>query len=170
VRIIKTETKVFGFDELTDEGKKWAVERLFDLNVDYDWWDMTYDDAETVGIKITSFCIDRGAYCEGDFQLSSHEVAANIILEHGVHCETNKTAQIFLDGVNSVEPTEGEEYGEGEEYEDKMMELDEEFKKSILEDYRIILQKEYEYRTTEEAIIETIKANDYEFTAEGSIY
>ena len=32
------------------------------------------------------------------------------------------------------------------------------------------LQKEYEYLTSEEAIIESIEANDYEFTEEGEIY
>ena len=170
MRIVKTETEVFKFEELTDEGKESAVEKLSDINVGYKWWDSTYADAEMVGIKITGFGLDWESRCDGDFQLSSHEVAANIIFEHGVHCETNKTAQIFLDSVNSIEPTEGEECGEGEEYEGKMLELEDKFQKSILEDYRIILRKEYEYLTTEEAITESIKANDYEFTAEGSIY
>ena len=45
-----------------------------------------------------------------------------------------------------------------------------EFRRSILEDYRIILQTEFEYLTSEEAIVEIIEANEYEFTADGHIY
>jgi len=33
-----------------------------------------------------------------------------------------------------------------------------------------ILRQEYEYQTSEEAIIETIAANDYDFTNEGRIF
>jgi hypothetical protein len=45
-----------------------------------------------------------------------------------------------------------------------------EFLCDLLEDYRIILSKEYNYQTSEETIKETIEANDYEFTAEGKLY
>ena len=56
------------------------------------------------------------------------------------------------------------------EIENKLDEMSEEFLKSLLEDYRIILENEYEYLTSKEAILETIEANDYEFTADGTIY
>jgi hypothetical protein len=32
-----------------------------------------------------------------------------------------------------------------------------------------MLSKEYDYQTSEEAIIETIKANDYDFTENGNL-
>ena len=57
------------------------------------------------------------------------------------------------------------EYGDPEDLED----LNKEFLRSLCEDYRIILQKEYEYLTSEEAIIETIEVNEYEFTEEGEL-
>ncbi len=47
---------------------------------------------------------------------------------------------------------------------------EDEFLKELLEDYRIILQKEYEYQTSEEAIIGTIEANEYEFTQDGKMF
>jgi len=47
--------------------------------------------------------------------------------------------------------------------------IDAEFLRSLCEDYRIMLQNEYEYLTSEEAIIETIIANEYEFTEEGEL-
>jgi hypothetical protein len=175
MRTVTTKTDVFKFDELTDEGKQTAVERLFDLNVDHEWWDMTYDDAETVGIKITGFDIDHH-WCEGDI-FDHEETAEKIIGNHGEKCETHLTALLYQsdraklvikysDGIATNLVTEENEY----DFDNEIEELDAEFLKSLLEDYRIVLQKEYDYRTTEEAIIETIKANDYEFTAAGVLY
>lgn len=160
-------TKVYKFDELSKEAQQTVIDKMYDINVSYDWWESTYDDANEIGFKITGFDIDRGSYCDGEFQLSAHEVAANIIRDHGAMCETYKTAQTFLDGVNSIEATDGEEYGEGEEYEDKMMELEEEFLKSLCEDYLTMLRQDYEYQTSDEAIKETIEVNEYEFTKDG---
>ncbi len=44
------------------------------------------------------------------------------------------------------------------------------FLNSLIEDYSIILQKESEYLMSNEAIIETIEANEYEFKANGDRY
>jgi hypothetical protein len=46
--------------------------------------------------------------------------------------------------------------------------LEDEFLKTLCEDYRIILSREYDYLTSEAAIIETIEANEYEFKADGT--
>jgi hypothetical protein len=157
-------TKVYKFSELSDQAKEKAIEKFRNVNVDHEWWESTYEDAENIGLKIKEFDIDRGSYVNGEFMLSAHEVAVNIIRDHGDKCETYKTARTFLEAVNSVEPTEGEEY------ENKMMELEDEFLKSLCEDYRIILQDSYEYLTSKEAIIESIEANEYEFTKDGKLY
>lgn len=162
------ETKVYKFDELSEKGKEKALENLYDLNVYYDWWENTYEDAANIGIKITGFDIDRGSYCNGEFLLSAAEVAANIIRDHGEQCETYKTAQAFLDEINSIDMPD-DDSDEFSEWEKKMLEIEDEFQKSLLEDYRIILTHEYEYLTSEEAIIETIHANEYEFTEDGKL-
>lgn len=158
-------TKVYKFSELSKAAQETAIEVMNEINVDYDWWESVYEDAENIGLKITGFDIDRGSYCKGDFIISAHEVAANIVRDHGEKCETFKTAQSFLDTVNEIQ-NKYEEL-EGSEYEDEMIECEDEFLKSLLEDYRIILSKEYDYLTSEEAIIETIEANEYEFTKDG---
>ena len=162
------ETKVYKFDELSEKGTEKALENLYDLNVYYDWWENTYEDAANIGIKITGFDIDRGSYCNGEFLLSAAEVAANIIRDHGEQCETYKTAQAFLDEINSIDMPD-DDSDEFSEWEKKMLEIEDEFQKSLLEDYRIILTHEYEYLTSEEAIIETIHANEYEFTEDGKL-
>lgn len=166
-------TKVYKFDELSEDAKQKAIEEFCNINVDYEWWDSVYYDAENIGLKITGFDIDRGSYCNGEFNLAAPEVAANIIREHGDMCETYKTASSFIEEwqpvFNNYMDENSEDY-ESRDSEDKLLELETEFLNSLLEDYRIILQNEYEYLTSEESIIETIQINEYEFKADGTLF
>ena len=173
MKTITTKTVVYKFSELNESQQQRAIENLYDINVDYGWWESVYEDAANVGIKITSFDIGRGSYCNGDFLLSANEVAQNIMNEHGEHCETYKTAVSFMNDwqpVFSSYMDETDENYESRESEEILLEIEDEFKKSVLEDYRIMLSNEYDYLAGKEAIIETIKANDYDFTAEGRIF
>jgi len=159
------EIQLFKFSELSEDAQKKAIEKLSDINVDYDWWEVIYEDAENIGLKITEFDLYRMSI-DGNFNLSAAEVAQNILNEHGEMCETYKTAENFLNEFNPVFA----EYMETEEGEDKLIDLESDFLNSLLEDYRIMLQKDFDYLTSEEAIIETIEANDYDFTANGELY
>lgn len=161
-------TKVYLFNELSEKAKQKVIEDNYDINVDYEWWYSIYEDAANIGLKITGFDIDRGSYCNGGFTLSANEVAANIFRDHGESCETYKTATEFM---NEWQPVFAEYMTEPEnmgELEDKMQDIEDDFLKSLCEDYLILLQNEYEYLTSEEAIIETIEANGYEFTQDGN--
>ena len=179
MRIKTTETKVYTWDELTDEQKEKALSKLYDINTDYEWWQSVYEDAEDVGIKITSFDLDRNRYAKGKLTMNAIDVAKAIVEDHGPDCETHKTAKAFLDTVTPMidfrdnfaddDNTTEEEYKTFDDNTDKIEELEEELLKSILEDYSIMLQKEYEYLSSEEAIVETIKANEYEFDENGNI-
>ena len=163
------ETKVYKFDELTDRAKEKAIEELYDINVDYEWWDSIYDDAEQIGLKINAFDIDRGSYVKGEFIESPEDVAELIVKNHGNKTETFKTANQFLNDVSIIRAKYKDAGEDNWDEQSDIEELEEEFLKSICEDYRIMLQKEYEYFTSEEAIIETIKMNDYEFTEDGKL-
>lgn len=166
---MRTKTvNIYKFNELSEEAKEKALDTVREWQVDYEWWDGVYEDAENVGIKITSFDLDRNRHAKGDFLLSADEVAANIIRDQGDMCETYKTAQSFLDKQNELEMPE-DDTDEFSEWEDKRIELEDEFKQSILEDYSIMLQNEYEYRVSDEAVAEFIEANDYEFTEDGKV-
>lgn len=161
---------LYSFDELSEEGKKKAIENLYDLNIMHDWWESTYEDAERIGLKISSFDIDRGNYCQGEFIKEAEKVASLILENHGEECETYKTAKTFIDEYKpKKEKFESENEGFYFEHENEGADLQSEFLKSLLEDYRIILQKEYEYLTSEEQIIESIKANEYTFTENGKL-
>ena len=176
MRIVKTETKVYKYEELSDDAKQTALEKLSDINVDYEWWEFTYEDAKTVLLKLESFDIDRNRHCTGGFIEAADDTANAIIAEHGESCETFQTATNYLeerrklvekhsDGIKTDEVAEDNEYDFDNECED----LDDEFLRSILEDYSIMLQHEFEYLTSEESILETIEVNEYEFTKDGEL-
>lgn len=178
LNVMKTiEINIYKFSELSEEAKQKAIENHYDINVDYEWWDDIYYDAKNIGLNIKGFDIDRRSYCEGDFNYSANETANLIIKEHSETCETHKDAKQFLsdwdklvekysDGINKNAVSEDNEY----EFDHEADKLESEFLKIILEDYRVILQNEYEWRISQEQIIETIEANEYDFTENGEIY
>jgi len=170
---------LYSFEELSEDAKKKAIERLYDLNVDYDWWDFTYDNAARVGIEITEFDTYH-LEIDGKLTLSLPESAAVIMREHGEKCATFATAKEHLEGYTKAfrewlpqqdqESTGNhseEEWLRDFSYEDEANELAENYRRAILEDYLIILRDEYECLTSEEAIVETIKASEYLFTESG---
>lgn len=164
--------KLYKFSELSKDAQEKAIESLSDINVDYDWWEFIYEDAKNIGLRITSFDLDRNRHAKGEFMLAANEVAQNIFNEHGEGCETYKTAKSFMEEWqpvfnNYIDETH-EDY-ESSDSEDKLQDMENEFLKSLLEDYSIMLQKEYEYETSDKAIIETIEANEYEFTKDGKL-
>lgn len=169
------ETKLFSFDELSDEAKEKAISSLYDINVDYDWWDCTYEDAANIGLKITSFDLDRNKHAKGKFIEDADYCARKIIAEHGNSCETYKLAKNYFaeyndlvtkysDGIQTDKVAEDNEY----DFDQEADELADEFLKNLLAEYANILQQECDYLQSEKAIIETIEANEYEFTEDGN--
>ena len=155
MRTITTHTTVYKFEELTEEAQRKALELLYDINVDYDWWGFTYEDAKTIGCEIRAFDIDRGSYCKLTCP-NTFETASLIMVNHGETCDTYKLAKMYL----KTSTEDG----------DKQDDLDAEFIRALSEEYLSLLRQEYEYQTSEEAIKETIVCNDYEFTIEGRIF
>jgi hypothetical protein len=174
---MKTKTiTLYSFDELSEESQKKALENLSDINVNFEWWESTYEDAERVGLKINSFDLDRASYVNAEFTLSAIETAQLIIDNHGENCETYKTAQSFqTDWANAVAThSDGKQLDKvcedkESEFDEIANELESDFLKSLCEDYRIILTKEYEHLTSKEAIKETIEANEYTFIESGKL-
>ncbi len=116
-------TKVYKFDELSKEAQQKAIERLSDINVDYDWWQSTYEDAANIGLKITGFDLDQNRHAKGEFTLSANEVAANIFRDHGDSCTTYKTATVFMEEWQPV----FDEYMQTEEGENKLIDIEDKF-------------------------------------------
>lgn len=158
------EIKVYSFNELSEDAQTKVLQNFTDINTHYNWWDNVYEDAKNVGLKITGFDLDRNRHATGEFLLSASEVAQNILNEHGETCETWQTANNFLEEFTP----KFAEYMQTEENEGELIEIENDFLNSLLEDYSIILQKEYEYLISEKAIKETIEANEYQFLENGT--
>lgn len=172
MRII--ETKVYKFEELSDEAKKVALEEQYQFEIEMEWWEYLYSEAEGLGFEITEFNIYH--YCRGNFKDSACEIAENIIFNHGEHCDTYKTAKSFLedwkklvikysDGVDISRVAEGNEY----DFDNEADDLEDEFKRSLFEDYRILLKQDFEALSDEEHLVEMITINNYEFTEDGKL-
>lgn len=173
-------TKVYLFSELSDEAKQTAIEKLYDVNVDYEWWNFTFGDAATIGLIIEEFDVDCGSFCRGKWTEDAEDTARLILENHGDVCETYRDAEQFQIDVGLGEQAFAasgdwdkdwiadlsDAFADSNAYD----ELCEEFQRTICEDYLGILRRGYEYLTSEEAIIETIEVNEYEFTADGKLY
>ena len=163
---------LYGFEELSDEAKETAINNNYDINVDYDWWDFTSDDARIAGLTLIEFDTYRGTI-KAKFNLGPLEVAANIIRDHGETCETYRIAERFLSDhapIFSEYVNENSPDYESSELEDKLMGLENEFLNGLQNEYLSLLVSEYEYLTSEEAIKETLISNEYTFTNSGEMY
>jgi len=161
------EVKLYHFNELSAEAQDNAIENLSYINTDDDWYQSTYEDAnESALLTISEFDIDRYSI-KGNFIESAEDSANAIVKNHGDMCDTFKTATNYLKelstlkGIHSVADMDDEDLDTDE--------IDKEFLHAILEDYLVILRKEFEYQNSREAIIETIEANEYEFTEDGKL-
>ena len=164
-KIIKVYT-VFKFDELSETAKQKALEKLWDINVDNEWWECIYGDAKDIGIEITAFDIDRGNMIEIKKNHSELSIAQKIIENHGVICDTYILASKFIAAFNLLEEQQEKEYTR-ERQEDEGI-LCDDFIHNLKEEYLSTLKKEYEYQTSKEQIIESIRSNDYDFSEEGN--
>ena len=151
-------TEVFTFDELSDDAKEKARDWYREHALEYDWYESVYEDAAQVGLKITSFGLERDRHAKGNFTKPETEVANAIIANHGEKCETYKTAQAYLTVANGLT-------GESDS---ALLEIeDNDFLRSLLDDYSILLQHEYEYLLSDECVDDNIRVNEYTFTATG---
>lgn len=155
----------YKFDELPKEVQSIAISNLYTINVEHDWYDVIYEDASNIHLKITAFDADRGSYIKWDRQRSFEEVADAILGNHGEVCETYNLAKKYLEDLKAIESEEEK----GNNPTDSLDAIDGEFEYALKEEYLSMLRKEYEYQTSEEAIKETILANDYDFTIDGKI-
>lgn len=171
------EIQIYKFSELSEAAQQTAITNHSDINTDFEWWDCIYEDAKTIGLNINGFNLYRNNGCSGYLTEDFQTVCDLIIANHGEQCDTFKTAQSFRKQYNDLVKkysdevkidvvTEGNEY----DFDQEADGLETDFVNAILEDYAQILQNEYEYLISEKAIIETIEANDYDFTENGERY
>jgi len=172
MKVVKT--KVYSFIELNDDAKEVAIEHYSDINFYDEWYDSIYDYAEQIGLKITSFDLDRNLHCKGELYDSVLECCKKIIAWFSKNTDEHFLAQEYLadynnlivqysDGINTHVVDEENEY----EFDKDVEDLEESFLSDLLECFASSLQKEYEYLSSKEAIIDSIIANEYQFLEDG---
>lgn len=208
--------KLYQFDKLSDKAKDKAIEKLYDINVDYDWWDFTYDAfaeiCATIGVEVDlKKTFHSGFSSQGDGAGFTADVDLDKLIagiESKAFAEDRPTMQKdyrftpdncpvdkrvlklirngFIDLSLSfeyadryprtkVEFSANYTYNEAVNYNniDKQLETLEDWLRDTAKEldhllYRM-LETEYDYLTSKEAIIETIQANEYWFTSDGKI-
>ena len=163
--MITHEIKTYSYNELPENIKEKVMEKYYNINTDHEWWDFLEYELKEMGIELSSFDIDHYK-CELKFINGGHEIADHIINEHGEKCDTYKNASLYLKNRDEIVDNSIDEY----EMDIELDELRDEFKKDLEQDYLIMLRDNYEYLTSEEAIEETIMANEYDFTLDGNIF
>lgn len=169
------EIKIYKFDELSKEAQQKALQSYANFNVDYDWWQFVYEDANNIGLTITGF--DTAQKSITGRLADVYEACVKILKEHGEESTTRKLATKyfkeqgelvtrFSDGINTEVVAEDKE----DEYDERIEEIEKEFTRELLEEYLLILTHEYEYLTSEESIKESLIANEYDFTEDGKIW
>lgn len=193
-------TDVYKFEELTDEAKQNALEELHDINTDYDWWNFVYEDTKEagklIGIDIDTIYFSGfssqgdGACFEGSYAYKKGSVKAikefnpNDEELHSIVeslCNIQKSAFYSLTAkvkqrgrymhenctdidVYDSRTDEGvyDEFGTAGE-------LTKALRAFMTWIYKR-LEFTYDDLQSEEAIISTIEANEYEFTKDGKLY
>ena len=149
----------FEYNELSEDAKRKAVQNMYDINVDHDWWDTVYENAAEIGCEIKGF--DLGWAKTIDLMVQSrfydHDVAKKILENHGNGCDTYQVAASYLFRWKFA--ADQDEFHE---------ENTEDFQEKIAKCYLNALDQEYEYLTNDESIIESIGCNGYLFDEDGN--
>jgi hypothetical protein len=167
------ETKVYRFDELSEDAKQKAIENNRFINVEYfDWWHLSYDHFYEMSIKVNEFDLDRksisievddffeGLNASKDFGKGN---AFRIIFEN-YQKEHDALVSKYSDGVKTNEVHE-DNY---DIFDDRRDDLDEEYRKELGQECLSRLNNEYEYLVSDEYLIERLSEEDMEFTEDGN--
>lgn len=193
----KLEIKLYKFDELSDEAKETAIENHREKYLDYKWWDTTFEDVnqigEVIGIDIDNiyfshmYCQGSGACFEGTYQYKKgalkaikehapkdealHQIAKDLQIAQRkyfylLHATVKHSGHYHHENCTDITVVNPErDYYYQELCDTGIDEALKDFMRWVMKR----LYAEYEYMTSEEAIIEAIQANEYEFTFDGTL-
>jgi hypothetical protein len=187
------ELDVYQVTELGEEAKKKAVSHYHDINVSFDWWDSDYAafiaDGDAIGISVDADKVFfEGFYSQGSGSTFDADIHLPTLLEHRTsnidrrvlkllkNCKIDLLPQIAQSGRGyhvSVDLNTDLPYNRGRRFPNIEVQLEilerwlQDIAEELNEQLYKALEKDYEYQTGEEAIIEAIEANEYWFDASG---
>jgi hypothetical protein len=190
---ITKEYKIYKYEELSESAKETVLENHYSINVDYDWWDFCYEDFKqqlnNIGIECESFyfSLDRDNYIAMDKPIfNSREKYFDIICKESNNEYIKKlykhksflweayenlclNTKCYAGGITSNYISIDNVYTHSDLI-GKLEEEAENYLQNKLEEFKDTLKKEYEYLTSEEAILETIESNEYTFLEDGTMF
>lgn len=178
------EYKALKYDELPEDARDKAVEAMYDLNVDYDWWQYTVEDILNEWSKKYGICFELGSLCfdlgrsrqlyfgrgkiwiEKPYKLAYQAtgnrgyalLAAKGVLELGF--ETH-----YYGGGDGRTVLDVTDYRSADSP-DLPVDFDNWFR-DLCRGFFKRLNDEYNYLTSREAIEQSIRANEYDFFEDG---
>jgi hypothetical protein len=160
------EIKVYRFEELDKQTKEKVIENYRYINVDNTfWYDCIKEEFNSLGLEIKEFDLDRGNYAK--IYIDNFEDTSNyIIKEFGDSVLIKQTAKNYINEYEKIQAN----FKEDEDVEREVELLDDQYEKEYSEDILSYLRSSYDWEISDEAITETIEANEYDFTADGKIY
>jgi len=160
------EIKVYRFEELDKQTKEKVIENYRYINVDNTfWYDCIKEEFNSLGLEIKEFDLDRGNYAK--IYIDNFEDTSNyIIKEFGDSVLIKQTAKNYINEYEKIQAN----FKEDEDIEREVELLDDQYEKEYSEDILSYLRSSYDWEISDEAITETIEANDYDFTTDGKIY
>ena len=174
---------VYSFDELSEEAQERALNAFRCSNVEFNWWEDSYDTIRTagklLGLEIDDIHFDADLYCIFDAHYRYVRGASVAVCKefswaddlHKIARELQALQKRHFYSL-SCAVTEGRSmnryrcfrFGEDHECEELG---------DIIDDFahwaRIQLRDEYKYLTSDEAVKEIIIINEYEFTEDGKL-
>jgi len=164
---------LYSFSELSANAKDEALNEHRFINVEYNWWDSIYEDAERSGLKITGFEFESSWYCNAHFIHDAIHCAGEIMDHHG---DTTPTYQIALSFwakrsqiVRTWPKDENWEFKHQGDLDEGLDRVEANFLIHLQWAYHSLLIEEYNFQTSDEAITATFEAQEFYFTADGKL-
>ena len=179
----KMTVTVYSFAELSEEAQERALNAFRCINVEYDWWEDSYDTIRTagklLGLDIDGIYFDTDSYCIFDASYEYARGAVKAVRDefprmtdlHEVARDLQALQRRYFYSlrcnVASQQDTNSYQcFRFGEDYECEDL-------GDILDDFahwaRVLLRDEYEWLTSDEAVKEIIIINEHEFTEDGKL-
>lgn len=160
------EIKVYKFEELDKQTREKVIENYRYINVEHStWYDWIKEDFNRLGLEIQEFDLGRRNYAKIYID-NFEDTSKNIIEEFGDSVLIKQTAKNYINEYEKIQAN----FKVDEDIEREVELLDEQYEKEYSEDILSYLRSNYDWETSDEAIYQTIEANDYDFTTEGKIY
>lgn len=183
--------ELFNFDELTKDAQQKAVEKLNDINVDYEEWSECIIEDFKAQLEFMGFydidCFYSGFWNQGDGasfsakysylkgglkKLKEYSPNDSDILQ--IATKLQKWQKMYFYNIRATIKQDGRYYHSNTMSIDEFYGANEDviflnICKNLADILYSRLRDSYSYLTSEEAIIETIKANEYYFTVYGDL-